>query len=113
MSNSWLKSTPVSSDNTAPLTLDGVSAFHSRGSLVSLSFGMICLASRGICRRFFSSFLGMMGMIGMAGRGRVLLRLLWLLVRDEVSESSRGPGAMVSQRQRVEQVWSMAFLEDV
>lgn len=52
-------------------------------------------------------------MIGMAGRARVLLRLPWLLVRDEVSESSRDPGAMVSQRQRVEQDWSMAFLEDI
>lgn len=46
----------------------------------------------------------------MAGRGRVVLRLLWLLVRDEVSESSRGPGGMVSQRQRVEQISSLAPL---
>lgn len=42
-------------------------------------------------------------MIGMAGRGRVFPTLLWLLVRDEVNESSRGPGAMVS----------MAFLERI
>ena len=49
-------------------------------------------------------------MIGMAGRGRVVLRLLWLLVRDEVSESSRGPGVMVSQRQKVKQYSSLASL---
>lgn len=52
----------------------------------------------------------MMGTIGMASRGLVVLRLLWLLVRDEVSESSRGPGAIVSQRQRVKQVSSLTSL---
>ena len=111
MGGSWLRSTPVCCDGTTPRALDGgVSAFHSTGSLFLLALGIVCLAPRGLCRRLFSSFRGMIGMIGTAGRSRVLLRLLWLLVRDEVSESSRGPGAMVSQRQRVKQDWSLAFL---
>ena len=54
-----------------------------------------------------------MGTIGMAGRGRALLNLLWLLVRDEVSESSRGPGAMVSHKQWGKQHSSIALLESL
>ena len=54
-----------------------------------------------------------MGTTGMTGRDRALLSLLWLLVRDEVSESSRGPGAMVGQKQWGKLHSSIAFLESL
>lgn len=109
--DSWSETAPVSSNGTAPCTLGGrVSASKSMDSSFLLSYGVLCLTPRGLCPRLFSSFRGTIGTIGMACRGRVFLRLLWLLVRDEVSESSRGPGAMVSPIQRVTQAWSMAFL---